>query len=178
MNRIPAAGAALVIISLAGCATSHAAASPRHSPHPDAARSSPVPAPSPRVIDGNILIPAAAAALKPGPFTITPVTCGRYTPAQRSALGTTAAGGLVYRFTNTSSSLNGQPIVDVQFLDGRQVAGENTAGSSAGAGPGQAGENAVDAVGGSGQNLKFTSCQLVSYAVETGTSPEHGDFAP
>jgi hypothetical protein len=176
MLRIPAAAAALVIISLAGCGASHAdASSPSHS----AGTHSPSrTAPSPQVIHGNILIPASAAALKPGPFRIIPVHCGRYTPAQRNALGTTAAGGLVYRFTNTSASLNGQPIVDVQFLDGRQVAGENVAGSGSGAGPGQGSENGVDAVGGSGQNLRFTSCQLVSYAVETGSSAEYGDFAP
>lgn len=105
--------------------------------------------------------------MAPGPFTITPVYCGKFSSAQQQEFGTTAKGGLIYRYANESQSLSGSPKLDVDFTSGSTVAGENVSATETTAAPGQSAEGEVDAVGDSGSDLSFTGCQINSYSVVT-----------
>jgi hypothetical protein len=106
----------------------------------------------------------------PGPMAITPVYCGKLSAAQQEQFGTTAAGGLIYRYANRSNTLTGAAKLFAGFTDGTTVAGENYAGSLPNIAPGQSAEGEVDAIGISGQDLKFTGCEIMSYALITTTS--------
>lgn len=134
------------------------------------------PAPSPMVTDGNILI--APTGYAPGPFRITPVYCGKFSAAQQNQYGTNAAGGLIYRFANDSNTLTGSPNVSVNFLTGSNVAGANVSGAQTAINPGQNGNGEVDAVGGSGQSLAFTRCEIESYGIVTSAGGQPGTYAP
>jgi hypothetical protein len=106
----------------------------------------------------------------PGPMTITPVYCGKLSAAQRKQFGTTAAGGLIYRYANNSSTLTGAAKLFAAFTDGTTQAGENYAGNLPDIAPGQSAEGEVDAIGIEGQDLTFTGCEVISYALVTTTS--------
>jgi hypothetical protein len=112
---------------------------------------------------GNITI-AQTAGMAAGPMTITPVYCGALSSAQQAQFGTTAAGGLIYRYANHS----GEPAAAklyVAFTDGSTVAGENYAGTLPEIASGQSAEAEVDAIGITGQGVTFTGCELESYAL-------------
>jgi hypothetical protein len=173
MKRI-ALSLAAAGFALAGCSAPTAAGtatpSGNGSTHPPAA------APSPAVVDGNILI--APTSYPAGPFRITPAFCGRFSAAQQSQYGTNAAGGLIYRFTN-NGSLTGSPEVSVNFLTGSTVTGNNVTGGQMDTGPGQSSTGEVDAVSGGGGNLAFTRCELESYNIVTSAGgAQNGSYAP
>jgi phage protein D len=100
-------------------------------------------------------------------MAITPVYCGKLSAAQRQQFGTTAAGGLIYRYANHSGTLSGAAKLFAGFTNGATTAGENYAGSLPDIAPGQSAEGEVDAIGISGQNLAFTGCEVLSYALVT-----------
>jgi hypothetical protein len=130
----------------------------------------------PETVAGNITI-APAGTLKPGPFTITPLYCGKLTAAQQQQFGTTAAGGLIYRYVNGSAATNGDPKLYVAFNDGAAVAGENYGGNLPDIGAGQSAEGEVDAVGITNQDLNFTSCEVMSYALVTSSGVDPVSYA-
>lgn len=172
-RAVPAIAA--VLLTAACASTTHAAApatsaTPPASPTSAPATASPTAAPSaptsPTGHGSKILLSTQAKNLPPGPFRITAVSCGPYTAAEQSKFGTTAKGGLVYRYANVSNSLTGAPSLDVDFLDGTTVLGDNVTGSNVpDISPGQTAEGHVDALDGSGQNLSFTGCELMQYGL-------------
>lgn len=103
-------------------------------------------------------------------MAITPVYCGKLSASQQAQFKTTAAGGLIYRYANHSATLTGEAKVLAGFTDGTAVAGENYAGSLPAVAPGKSAEGEVDAIGISGQDLTFTGCEVMSYALVTTTS--------
>ena len=119
----------------------------------------------PTTVDGNITI-AAAGDLQSGPMKITPLYCGKLTAAQQARFGTTAVGGLIYRYANHASA-SGAAKLYVGFTNGTTVAGENYAGQVSDITDGQSAEGEVDAIGISGQDLTFTGCEVMSYALYT-----------
>ncbi len=74
-------------------------------------------------------------------------TAGRCRRRSRSQFGTTAAGGLIYRYANTSSGVTGSAKLYVGFTAGGGIVGSNYAGTLPDIGPGKSGEGEVDAVG-------------------------------
>lgn len=180
MHRtIPAVAAVLLT---AACASTTPAAAPASSavptltPQPSPTSASPTPSPSASAGHGTtISLSTQAKNLPPGPFRITPVSCGPYTAAQRAKFATTAKGGLVYRYTNVSNSLTGMAKLEVDFVNGTEVLGDNVTGSAPEIGPGQSAEGYVDALNSGGQDVAFTGCELMQYTLPgtTGTG-----FAP
>lgn len=151
----------------------------RHPPpprHPVAATQSP--AASLGNAPHNVSLAAQAASLPAGPFRITVEHCGKLTRAQRNKFGTTARGGLTYRYANVSRSLAGSPSLAVNFLAGHGLAGSNVTGNQEAVGPGQSAEGEVDAVGLSGQPITFTACQLTGYNVVTAAGDSPGTYRP
>ena len=125
--------------------------------------------------DGNITI-APAGDMAAGPMTITPVYCGTLSAAQQARFATTATGGLIYRYANHS----GEPAAAklyVAFTDGSTVAGENYAGTLPEIASGQSAEGEVDAIGITGQGVKFTSCKVESYALEATSGVDPVSYA-
>ena len=116
-----------------------------------------------------------ARYLPPGPFKITPLTCGTYTAAQQAQFGTGDKGGLVYRYTNVSNTLTDAPILSVDFLRGTNAIGSNVSGTLIQVGPGQSAEATVTATSGGGTDLTGYTCELMSYDLQTGSL---GTFAP
>jgi hypothetical protein len=119
---------------------------------------------------------AEAAGMAAGPMTITPVYCGALSSAQQAQFGTTAAGGLIYRYANHS----GEPAAAelyVAFTDGTTVAGENGAGTLPEIASGQTAEGEVDAIGITGQDVTFTGCELESYALEATSGVDPVSYA-
>jgi hypothetical protein len=178
---IPAA--AVLVAALTACATQHAPSSHAAAhPHTAAASASAGPATSPAAqakARGNISLSGQARYLPAGPFRITPVYCGKFTAAQQNQYGTNAAGGLVYEYANMSNSLTAAPNLSANFLDGGTVAGNNVTGAPTTISPGQNATGEIDAVGGSGQNLTFTSCELMDYGLITeGSGAAPGTYAP
>lgn len=155
----PVLVAILVGVALAGCASAHTTSNP--------APAGPAAAPT-----------AAAGHLPPGPFTIRVLHCGKFTGAERNTLGTTAKGGLVYRYTNNSNTLTGAPNLSVNFTAGSTVVGNNVTANANPIGPRRSATGEVDAVGGSGQALRFTGCDLVSYGIVTSSGQLPGSYAP
>ena len=98
-------------------------------------------------------------------MTITPVYCGTLSAAQQAQFGTTAAGGLIYRYANHSGESAAAKLY-VAFTDGSAVAGENYAGTLPEIASGQSAEGEVDAIGITGQGVDFTGCEVESYALE------------
>lgn len=170
IRHVPALAAVLLT---AACASSTPAAAPAVSETPTlsataaptSASPTPVVAPSASRNASKILLSTQARTLPPGPFRITPVSCGAYTPAEQAKFGTNAKGGLIYRYTNVSNSLTGAPALTVDFLNGSDVLGANVTGNAPDIGPGQSAEGHVDALDGSGQNLTFTGCELMQYGL-------------
>jgi hypothetical protein len=123
----------------------------------------------------NITI-ATAGGLVPGPMTITPVYCGTLSSAQQAQFGTTASGGLIYRYANHA----GEPAAAklyVAFTDGTSVAGENYSGTLPEVASGHSAEGEVDAIGITGQGVSFTSCQIQSYALEASSGVDPVSYA-
>ena len=125
--------------------------------------------------DGNITI-AAAGDLQPGPVKITPVYCGTLSAAQQAQFRTTATGGLIYRSANHSGSAVEAKLL-VEFTDGTTVAGENYTGTVPDIAPGKSAEEEIDAFGISGQNLKFTGCEVESYSVTSNLGVDPVSYA-
>jgi hypothetical protein len=124
----------------------------------------------------NVTI-APPGSMSPGPFTITPIVCGKLTAAQQSQFGTTAKAGFIYRFTNNTDSTTGDPKLSVNFLVGSTVVTNNVPGAETPVAPGQSGTQEVDGIGASGQNVTFTSCQIMSYAINTGNGIDTTEYA-
>jgi hypothetical protein len=104
-------------------------------------------------------------------MTITPLYCGKLSAAQRQEFGTSAAGGLIYRYANnTGSGLSGAAKLYVAFTGASGVAGENYAGTLTSVGPGKSAEGEVDAIGITGQDLTFSGCEVLSYALAASAS--------
>jgi hypothetical protein len=110
-------------------------------------------------------------------MTITPMYCGKLSAAQQEQFGTTAAGGLVYRYANHSDTLTGAAKLYVGFTDGTTVAGSNYAGKLPAIAPGQSAEGEVDAIGIRGQDLTFTGCEVKSYALATTSEVDPVSYA-
>jgi len=108
---------------------------------------------------------------------ITAVYCGPLSPAQQSQFGTTAAGGLIYKYANTSSRVTGSAKLFVGFTANGSIAGSNYAGSLPDISPGKSGEAEVDAVGVQGQDLSFSGCEMMSYALVTATGVDPVSYA-
>jgi hypothetical protein len=125
---------------------------------------------------GNITI-APAGDLMPGPMTITPVYCGKLSAAQQQQFGTTAAGGLIYRYANHSDSPAAAKL-DVGFTEGTTIAGENYAGTQPNIAPGHSAEAEVDAVGITGQDVQFSGCTVKNYALATTLGMDPVSYAP
>jgi hypothetical protein len=124
---------------------------------------------------GNITI-ARAAGMAAGPMTITPVYCGTLSAAQQAQFGTTAVGGLIYRYANHSGESAAAKLY-VAFTDGSTVAGENYAGTLPEIASGQSAEAEVDAIGITGQGVNFTSCQIESYALDATSGVDPVSYA-
>jgi hypothetical protein len=124
---------------------------------------------------GNITI-ARAEGMAAGPMTITPVYCGTLSAAQQAQFGTTAAGGLIYRYANHSGEAGAAKLY-VAFTDGGTVAGENYAGTLPEIASGKSAEAEVDAIGITGQDVTFTGCELESYALEATSGVDPVSYA-
>lgn len=163
MFAVPAA-----VLAVAAC--SPAASSGTSPPAPTATAAPVAPSPArpaaPSKYSGNITIAPANGAL-PGPEKLTFLSCGKLTPAQQAEFGTNAAGGLTYRFTN-EAAFAASPQVAVNFLDGSTVVASNVTGYGAPVGPGQSEAGEVDAVGASGQPVRFGSCEVMDYLLISG----------
>jgi hypothetical protein len=140
------------------------------------AAASPSPAAKPAAAGSSVVRSTAGHGLPPGPFRIAAVKCGPYTAVEKAKFGTTAKGGLIFKYTNASNSLTDAVKLDVSFMAGTSVLGENVNGQAPAVAPGQSGEAAVDATGGSGTDLTFTTCELNTYSLLG--SPAGGSFAP
>lgn len=178
--NIRQAGLLLVPVLAAAVGCSAQAASPPATPaaNPAVSPAPPAQAASTPKTTGNITVEAPAGT-PPGPFKIKPLHCGRFSKAQRARFGTTAKGGLVYRFANVSAGMAGSPSLTVNFTTGSDVAGSNVTGSDTSVGPGQSAEGEVDALNGSGGNLHFTGCDLTEYAVQSDSQGDlAGSYAP
>lgn len=174
--RFRAVPAIAAVLLTAACASTSPAAAPATSAAP-LPSSTPTPSSTPPASPsapaspasghaGKILLSTQAKNLPPGPFRITAISCGPYTASEQAKFGTTARGGLVYRYANASNSLTGAPSLDVDFLSGSNVLGDNVTGNNApDISPGQTAEGHVDALDGSGQNLAFTGCELMQYGL-------------
>ena len=109
-------------------------------------------------------------------MTITPVYCGTLSSAQQAQFGTTATGGLIYRYANHA----GEPAAAklyVAFTNGTTVAGENYAAAAPEIASGQSAEGEVDAIGITGEGVSFTSCQIQSYALEATSGVDPVSYA-
>jgi hypothetical protein len=124
---------------------------------------------------GNITV-VRAGGMAAGPMTITPVYCGTLSAAQQAQFGTTATGGMIYRYANHS----GEPaaaMLYVAFTDGTTVAGENYAGTLPDIASGQSAEGEVDAIGITGQGVQFTGCEVESYALQATSGVDPVSYA-
>jgi hypothetical protein len=115
--------------------------------------------------------------MAPGPMKITPVYCGKFTAAQKTQYDTRAAGGFVYKVANQSNSLTGAAKVDVDFISGTTVLAENVTANLVQVSPGLSATGEVDALGGSGDDLKFSGCEVMWYAVVTSDSVDPVTYA-
>jgi hypothetical protein len=105
----------------------------------------------------------AAASSTADPFKITPLFCGKYTPAQVNQFADYS--GLIFRYTNRGTE-TAAPELRVNFVNGSTVAGDNVNGAIPDIAPGQSAIGEVGAVGGMGATLHFKTCQPVSYTVD------------
>lgn len=176
------AASALAVALLAGVLAAACASTPARrragANHPAAAAPSTPPLPPAEKLPPGVSLATQAELLPLGPFRITALYCGKFTPAQRRQFGTTARGGFVYRYTNISQKLTGSPALPVNFLQGRELAGGNVPGDQAAIGPGLSAEGEVDAVGMSGQPVTFDRCQLMGYQVMPAHGAPIGNYRP
>ena len=70
------------------------------------------------------------------------------------------------------------PNLEVNFTQGSTVVGNNVNGGDVPVRPGPSATDAVGAVGNSGQLIKFTGCQMISYTVVTAGGGQPGTFTP
>ena len=168
----PAAGSASASAAAAGSSSASTAAGSTAAPTPSASFSATV---KTSVGGGNITIGPTGGML-PGPMTVTPLYCGKLSAAQRQQFGTTAAGGLIYRYANHSGA-PGAAKLDVGFTDGTTIAASNYAQSPRSIASGQSAEGEVDASGITGQGVSFTGCELMSYALVTSTGVDPVSYA-
>ena len=124
---------------------------------------------------GNITIGPTGGMLA-GPMTITPLYCGKLSAGQRQQFGTTAAGGLIYRYANHSGA-PGAAKLDVGFTNGTTIDASNYAAAPASVASGQSGEGEVDALGITGEGVSFTGCELMSYALVTSSGVDPVSYA-
>jgi hypothetical protein len=129
----------------------------------------------PKAAGPNITI-APAGDMAAGPMSITPVYCGPLSAAQQAQFKTTATGGLIYRYANHSGEAAAAKLY-VAFIDGSAVAGENYAGTPPEIASGHSAEGEVDALGISGQGVKFTSCEIESYALQASSGVDPVSYA-
>ena len=109
-------------------------------------------------------------------MTISPVYCGTLSAAQQAQFRTTAAGGLIYRYANNAGERAAAKLY-VAFADGTTIAGENYAGTLPEIAAGHSAEGEVDAIGITGQGVKFTSCEVKSYALEATSGVDPVSYA-
>jgi hypothetical protein len=179
MNRaitLVLGAAGLTALAACGSVGSNSTTSIRTSAPAAAPRAAPSSASAPKTVDGNITI-APAGSMTPGPMKVTPVYCGKFTAAQQSQYGTTAAGGFVYKFTNISNTTAAAPSVEVDFTSASTVVGSNVSGTLTPVLQGQTGTAEVDALGQSGQDLAFSGCQVMSYSLQTDAGAVPGNYA-
>jgi len=167
---------AALLTAVAACTATTTTTGGTSRPTVPASSAPAVPTPTPSTINGNIQIaPTSDGA---GPFKITPLHCGKLTSAEQNQFATNATSGLIYRYTNDSSTITGSPDLSVNFTTGSTVDGNNVTGDQTAITPGQSAEGEVDAVSGSGQNLGFTDCELMSYQVASSQGALPLTFAP
>jgi hypothetical protein len=109
-------------------------------------------------------------------MTITPLYCGTLSAAQRRQFGTTAAGGLIYRYANHADA-PGAAKLDVGFTNGTTIDASNYAQTPPSIAPGQSAEGEVDALGITGEGVSFTGCELMSYALITSSGVDPVSYA-
>ena len=156
----------------AGASTASAASGSSAAPTPSASFSATV---KTSAGGGNITI-GPARGMVSGPMTITPLYCGKLSSAQRRQFGTTAAGGLINRYAN-HLGMAAEAKLNVGFTDGTTLVAENAAGPVASIASGQSGEGEVDAFGITGQDVSFTGCELMSYALVTSSGADPVSYA-
>ena len=168
MNRTATLTATAAVLALAACSSS------AHT-NSIAAPTASAPSATANSLPPDVTLSSGGQKLPPGPFQITPLSCGPYTALQRSQFGTSAAGGLSYSYTNTSNSLTSAPSLSVNFTLGTNVIGHNVTGDLIQTGPGQTAQGTVDALTASGGNLGGYNCEVMGYSL--GYSPTVS-FAP
>jgi hypothetical protein len=169
-DRLRTTVSAAGVLALAGCggaAASHATTSPAVA---KPASSAPAPAP-------------AATQAPAGPFKITVIYCGKYSAAQQAQFGGDTSG-LIYKYTNVSSSVTGAPDLTVNFTVGATVVGSSdfADGSAPLIAPGQNATAEVEDLTAAGEKPSFTGCQLGTYLVEVandqgGSTDQPGTFS-
>jgi hypothetical protein len=101
--------------------------------------------------------PAASAAPAAGPFKITPLFCGKYSPAQMQRWED--YGGLIFKYTNTGQ-VPDSVVVRANFVQGSTVISSNVAAYEPTITPGQ---SAYAEVGyGAGTMPAHFKCQVTS----------------
>lgn len=161
-TTIGGVAAAALALALTSCGASHPAAQPSAALAPAQAT----------------VTPAPSAAAHSGPFRIAVLYCGKFTAAQQAQFGTSAAGGLVFRYVNTSGAMIGAPSLDVNFLVGTQVVGSNYGGTITHIRPGQSAEAEVDALNNGAQDITFKTCDPVSYYVQDTQGGQPPSYTP
>jgi hypothetical protein len=126
----------------------------------------------------NVTLSPLGSSLNAGPMTITVLSCGRYTAAQRAEFGVKARGGLVYAYAGGASAPDAAAALEVEFTNGGKVVGKRVASPPSAVGPGQAATAWVNAVGSAGQNLRFSGCELVSYRLRPNPGSRSARYAP
>jgi hypothetical protein len=174
MKRVSVTLAAVAAISFAaaGCSGGHPSAASS-----DGTGAKPAPANpfshATEIVHGNITIPATSSP--PGPFNITPLYCGPFTTAEQNQFGTSASGGLIYRYTNASAVFTGWPQVTVNFTKGSTVVASNVTGSDAPSlSSEQNAEAEVDAINGQ----PFTGCTITQYLTVSSSGTGLGSVYP
>lgn len=121
---------------------------------------------------------APTGSMTLGPMKITLVYCGKFTAAQQSQFGTTAAGGLIYRYANESNSVTAATDVSVNFTDGSTVTATNNAGASLPlTEPGQDAPGEVDAVGRLRAEPLIYGYEVMSYSLVMGSGMDPVSYA-
>ena len=109
---------------------------------------------------------------------ITAVYCGPLSAAQRSQFGTTAAGGLIYRYANDGSSgVTGSAKLYVGFTADGGIARVELRGNPARRRPGQVRGGRGGRGRHQGQDLNFSGCEIMSYALVTSTGVDPVSYA-
>jgi len=104
--------------------------------------------------------------------------CGKLSPAQQAKFDTTAAGGLIYRYSNDGSGgVSGSAKLYVGFTADGGLLGSNYAGTLPDVAPGKSAEAEVDAVDIQSRDLDFTGCEIMSYALVTSMGVDPVSYA-